>query len=332
MPEQPLVSMITYCYNGERFVSKYFDAVLTQTYPNIELIFFNNGSQDKTGEIAEYYRPLLEEKGIEVIIEHYAENQSTCMLKQKGFQMMHGEYFFGCDSDDLIDANYVEEMAGYLLSHPEKGIVYCQLRAVQEETGEMRGIMKMEPRFEERSAFLDILNGCNINFTAISYMMSRKHFKKINPTMSIYQSRYGENYQVQIPFLYNNLQGYVEKPLGQYTVRKDSYSGTLSIEKKVIALKGQEEAVLATLNQIGAKEYEGIFLKRIRSDRFFSSLQQNNKSLVGECWNELMECGGISYRAVIGYALYKVRLYKFLMTIRNGAKKSLTEWRGKTDE
>ena len=54
--KSPLVSMITYCFNGERFVSKYFDAILAQNYDNVELIFYNNGSKDRTGEIAESYK------------------------------------------------------------------------------------------------------------------------------------------------------------------------------------------------------------------------------------------------------------------------------------
>ena len=62
-----LVSMITYCFNGERFVHKYFEAVLAQDYRNIELIFFNNGSTDRTGEIAEEYKPKLEAKGYKVV-------------------------------------------------------------------------------------------------------------------------------------------------------------------------------------------------------------------------------------------------------------------------
>ena len=233
--KQPLVTMITYCYNGARFVSKYFDAILAQTYSNIELIFFNNGSEDETGKIAESYREQLEKKGVLVHIIHYQENQSTCQLKQDAFKMMKGEYFFGCDSDDLIDPTYIEEMLGYLIDNPDKGIVYCQLRVIKESTGELLGISKMEERTQPKQAFQDILSGYNINFTAISYMMSRKHFERINPKKEIFISRFGENYQVQMPFLYYDLQGYIQKPLGQYTVRDDSYTGTLDIEKKIKA-------------------------------------------------------------------------------------------------
>ena len=315
MNNQPLVSMITYCYNGERFVSQYFEALLAQTYTNIELIFFNNGSEDRTGEIAESYKDVLIDKGIQVHIIHYEKNQSTCMLKQQAFQMMKGEYFFGCDSDDFIDPTYVEEMSSYLVKHPEKGIVYCQLRVVEEETGHIKKIMKMIPRHGSKEAFYDILRGENINFTAISYMMSRKHFEKVNPTKSIYISNYGENYQVQMPFLYYDLQGYIEKPLGQYTVRRDSYTGTFSVEKKIPAFKGQEEAVLATMEQIGAddmEKYRKFFLKRIRGDRFRASLHLSDCRVAKECYRELKEVDGVTGKDRCRWILYKLGLWKYI--------------------
>ena len=62
MKNNPLVTMITYCYNGGRFVHKYFEAILSQTYQNIELIFYNNGSEDNTSDVINKYVPLLEKK------------------------------------------------------------------------------------------------------------------------------------------------------------------------------------------------------------------------------------------------------------------------------
>lgn len=317
MKKQPLVSMITYCYNGERFVSQYFESILKQTWNNLELIFFNNGSTDRTGEIAEEYKKKLEARSIKVNLIHYKDNQCTCMLKQIGFNLMNGDYFFGCDSDDYIDKTYVEEMANYLIKNPDKGIVYCQLRVVEEETGITKSIMKMIPRTTHKEAFLDILNGNNINFTAISYMMNRKIFEEINTSKTIYQSLYGENYQIQIPFLYNDLQGYIEKPLGQYTVRKDSYSGTLNYEKMVKAFKGQEESVVATLNQINAdSKYKDIFLKRIRKDRFYASIFNKDKSYVEECYRELKEVNNVGKRELLCYLLHKIGLLNLAIKIR----------------
>ena len=325
MKNEPLVSMITYCYNGARFVSNYFEAILKQTYSNIELIFFNNGSEDKTGDIAESYRKPLEDKGVKVNIIHYSENQSTCELKQKAFQMMNGEYFFGCDSDDFIDPTYIEEMTEYLVSHSDKGIVYCQLRVVQEETGEVLSVMKMTPRYKDKEAFEDILCGTNINFTSISYMMSKRHFEQVNPTKSIYNSRYGENYQVQMPFLYHNLQGYIEKPLGQYTVRRDNYSSKLSDPKKRYeALKGQEKSVLATLMQIqpdNIEYYEKFFLSRIRRELFYTALFWNDALAVQESYSELKQIRSTSVKEKMSFMLSKMGLFLTISNLKDKFKK-----------
>ena len=49
------VSIITPCFNGESFVERFFENILEQTYKNIELIFVNDGSSDRTEEIAKSY-------------------------------------------------------------------------------------------------------------------------------------------------------------------------------------------------------------------------------------------------------------------------------------
>ena len=55
-----LVSIITPCYNGERYLDRYFNSLLEQTYPSVELIFVNDGSTDNTEKIAMEYGRKLE--------------------------------------------------------------------------------------------------------------------------------------------------------------------------------------------------------------------------------------------------------------------------------
>ena len=55
MPEQPLVSVIMNCFNGEKYLREALDSVLAQTYTNWELIFWDNQSKDKSAEIFKKY-------------------------------------------------------------------------------------------------------------------------------------------------------------------------------------------------------------------------------------------------------------------------------------
>ena len=51
MSDQPLVSIIMNCYNGEKYLNKAIDSIISQTYKNWELIFWDNFSNDKSENI-----------------------------------------------------------------------------------------------------------------------------------------------------------------------------------------------------------------------------------------------------------------------------------------
>lgn len=95
----PLVSIITPCFNGEAYLDRYFSSVLQQTYQPLELIFINDGSTDRTAEIAENYRPRLEAKGIRFIYQAQ-ENAGQAAALNRGLKLFTGEYLTWPDSDD----------------------------------------------------------------------------------------------------------------------------------------------------------------------------------------------------------------------------------------
>lgn len=309
----PLVTMITYCYNGERFVSKYFDAILNQTYSNIELFFYNNGSEDRTGEIAESYRQALEAKGVIFnLITLDKNNPRTCELKCQAIQAMKGDYYFGCDSDDIIHTDYIETMVNYLTEHPDKGIVYCQLNRIRESDGTLLSVSKSIPRKEPGEAITDIVLSRNTMFPAISYMMSTKWLDKINPERKFYISPFGENYQMQIPFLYHDLQGYIEKPLGDYIRRSDCFSAQVDLNKKMYALKEEARTISESLKLLGKEaheKYNYLSKNRVCKDRFYISLKIGDKKLSAECYKELKNNKLCSTKERIAYFAHKLGLY-----------------------
>ncbi len=51
----PLVSIIVPMYNVEPFIEECIDSLLRQTLSDIEIILVNDGTPDRSGEIAEDY-------------------------------------------------------------------------------------------------------------------------------------------------------------------------------------------------------------------------------------------------------------------------------------
>ena len=115
---QPLVSIITPCYNGEPYLKRYFEAILKQTYQHMELIFVDDGSTDRTSEIAENYREKLEDRGIRYI--HLKqENRGQASALNQGLKYFTGEYLTWPDSDDVMTPECIEEKVIYLLKNPD---------------------------------------------------------------------------------------------------------------------------------------------------------------------------------------------------------------------
>ena len=56
MKNEPLVSIIMNCYNGEKYLRDAINSVISQKYNNWELIFWDNLSTDKSSEIINSYK------------------------------------------------------------------------------------------------------------------------------------------------------------------------------------------------------------------------------------------------------------------------------------
>ena len=53
--ERPLVSVIMPAYNAEKYIEEAIRSVLSQTYTNWKLLILDDGSTDRTAELAERF-------------------------------------------------------------------------------------------------------------------------------------------------------------------------------------------------------------------------------------------------------------------------------------
>lgn len=218
---RPLVSIITPCYNGEKFLSRYFDSVLNQTYENLELIFINDGSTDRTGEIALSYKEKLEKRSISFVY-LYQENAGQAAAINKGLKIFKGSYLVWPDSDDELTSDSIEKRVEFLEKHPELGIMRSNGIIVNDESGEQKRINDKSQQ-ETEDIYEEIMM-LRTDGNPGPYMIRRSLLIECYPDLDIYVSRAGQNWQIYVPAFSRSLCGYLDEDLFVVHEHSDSHS------------------------------------------------------------------------------------------------------------
>ena len=129
---QSLITLITPCYNGENYLKPYIEGVISQTYKNVQYIFVNDGSNDKTEEIILHYKDVIEAKGWDFTY-IYQENAGQASAINKGLLITKGKYLSCIDSDDILMPTYLEEMSNFLENNTTCGICFPISEVVKEK-------------------------------------------------------------------------------------------------------------------------------------------------------------------------------------------------------
>lgn len=104
-----MISVIIPVYNVENYLEECLKSVQNQTYTNIEVILVNDGSTDNSKHICERY--CQEDIRFHLVNQ---ENQGQSVARNTGVAASTGEFIAFVDSDDVIKANYLEELMKYM--------------------------------------------------------------------------------------------------------------------------------------------------------------------------------------------------------------------------
>jgi glycosyltransferase involved in cell wall biosynthesis len=126
MKALPLISAIVPVYNGDGFLAEAIQSIRRQNYQPLEIIIVDDGSTDKTAEIAAQF-----DDKVRYI---YQSNQGPSAARNHGIILAKGEVIAFLDVDDLWADNVLSDFAGYLVTHPEVEIVQGLIQRMQLET------------------------------------------------------------------------------------------------------------------------------------------------------------------------------------------------------
>jgi len=210
MKQMPLVSFVMNCYNGEQYLHRSLKTILSQTYKNWELIFWDNASTDHSKEILESYNePRFK----------YFRSQKNVSLGQArawAVDVCQGEYIAFLDVDDEWLPEKTEIQVREMLKD-DYVLSYSGVTEVDESNTNRR--RDYIPTYESGFLFKDLLVQFDINLPAA--MISRRSLKEKGLNFDPFVKA-SEEYCLFMQLIYGEKVCVVNRPLANYYIRRDS--------------------------------------------------------------------------------------------------------------
>ena len=101
----PKISVVVPVYNVEKYIKESIESLLKQSFSDFELILVDDGSTDKSASICDFY--ASKDSRIKVF---HKQNGGVSSARNLGIEKSVGEWIAFVDSDDYVDAKYLENL------------------------------------------------------------------------------------------------------------------------------------------------------------------------------------------------------------------------------
>lgn len=287
------VSIITPCYNGEKFLHSYFKSILEQTYDNIEVIFIDDGSTDQTGKIVKEYQPALANRGI-VFRYTRKENGGIVSALNHGFKLFTGEYLSWTDVDDYMHPDYIEHKINTFEQHPDIDILITRVAYINASNpNEIVDFSWQRPPHDKEDFIKRILVRDGVGFEPGNHMVRTSSFKKFIPSMEIYDGgkMVGGQIQLLLPMVYYGRFLYEDVCLYDYLIYNNNhhlqFKSADQWNKLFEALEKVYKETIQRLHSDNEKQMISYALQAIAKERFETALSYEDVTLLKASYQEI---------------------------------------------
>lgn len=139
--KNPFFTIVMPAYGVEKYLEKAVDSIKKQTFDDWELIIVEDGSPDKTGEIAEKLKKTDER--IQVI--HHKKNKGLSEARNTGIQTGRGSYIWFMDPDDTVELDLLQSVSDSLRVNPAKLVIFGHVEEYYNEDGSFAYAHEIRP-------------------------------------------------------------------------------------------------------------------------------------------------------------------------------------------
>lgn len=138
---RPFFTVVMPAYGVEKYLKKAVDSICAQSFGDWELIIVEDGSPDRTGELAE----RLAKKDPRIHAVHHERNQGLSAARNTGIFHGKGKYIWFMDPDDYVDPWLLEKLWKAFLNNPAKLAVFGHKEEYYEKDGSFSYAHEIKP-------------------------------------------------------------------------------------------------------------------------------------------------------------------------------------------
>ena len=123
----PLVSILMNCYNGQKYLKESLKSIFNQNYTNWELIFWDNQSSDRSKNIVKSFKDKR--------IKYFYATKHTNLHKARNLALKKckGKYIAFLDTDDVWHPKKLSKQIS-ILKESKKNIIYSNCTIMNNQT------------------------------------------------------------------------------------------------------------------------------------------------------------------------------------------------------
>lgn len=156
MKDTVLVTVGVALYNHENYIVKCLESIINQSYDQIELIVIDDGSPDKSYDVAKQYLDSVDTQ--KKIIIKTRPNKGMCNTLNEIAHMAKGKYISFIGSDDYWATNKIEEHVQFLEENKHLALVHSNSHIV-DDANNITSKIDFSQKKNSGSIFNDIVYG-----------------------------------------------------------------------------------------------------------------------------------------------------------------------------
>lgn len=222
------VSVCVPIYGVEKYIEQCAVSLFEQTYDNIEYIFVNDCTPDKSIEVLKSVIEKYPERKGQVKIINHERNLGLAGARNTAVEKATGEYIAHVDSDDWIDTNYIQELVDVAVKN-EADIVRCDVTKEYPD----HSVVRHFKYYADKERMLQLMVGeLDIVSHAIWGAIYKTRLYKDNDIKAKVGVNHGEDYSVTPALtLCANKIHHVSKPYYHYRLgNENSYMNNIKID------------------------------------------------------------------------------------------------------